>query len=224
MSPPAKNVVLDAENDGVIVNSAGGIPSGANVGVGLSGALTFINEADALDEGGADEEEFDGLAKTHAFIGDALETVGPTGTGGETGFVCGRDILVDADSSMEAYAIALAGAATTESAGAAGVGRTRERLHVPGSASPATSHSTSSTRACRASSRHEFAVAGDLISVEARDQPLSAAGAGAVVFAGHVGIGGSLAFNGSDAITRAYTQDVTLWTPDLIVDAEVDAK
>jgi len=39
------DVILDAENDGVIVNSAGGVPSGANVGVGTSGAFTLVGEA-----------------------------------------------------------------------------------------------------------------------------------------------------------------------------------
>ncbi len=77
------DVILDAENGGVIVNSAGGVPSGTNVGVGASGAFTLMREARALDEGS--DEELDGHSKTQAFIGDALAPVGRLGTGGETG-------------------------------------------------------------------------------------------------------------------------------------------
>ena len=54
------------------------------------------------------------------------------------------------------------------------------------------------------------------------DAPTLGAGSGAVVFADHIGIGGSLAFNGQDAITRAYTQDTTLVTPNVVIDADAN--
>ena len=79
------DVILDADSDTVVVNLAGGIARGEDVGVGAAGAFTVIREAGSLDEGGEFAEELDGFAKTHAFIGDSLEDVPAVGTGGVRG-------------------------------------------------------------------------------------------------------------------------------------------
>src|SRR5262249_38286853 len=46
------------------------------------------------------------------------------------------------------------------------------------------------------------------VSLSARDNTAVAAGAGAVTFANHAGIGGAFARNGLERATRAHTQDV----------------
>src|SRR5262249_41845668 len=57
------------------------------------------------------------------------------------------------------------------------------------------------------------------IGLRATDTPLLLAGAGAVAFGNHFGIGGALARNGLNSLISAYTQDATLRTTDVVLQA-----
>jgi len=66
----------------------------------------------------------------------------------------------------------------------------------------------------------ETVAAENEISLAAQDRPSLGAAAGAVVVGDNSGIGGSLAYNGQDAVTRAYTQDTSLQAARLVIDAD----
>jgi hypothetical protein len=209
-----RDVLLDADNTGSITNVAGGVASGQNTGVGVSAAVTIVTEPKSLDEGGPEDEQFDGRSKTHAFIGDALAPVGASGTGGETGYVeAGQNVSLDAASSLETWAISVSGAA---SGGAfkttVGLGERHGGLEFGLGLSGDAAVNELST-SVQAFVRDTVRVnAGDQIFLQATDAPHLVAGAGAVAFGNHLGIGGALARNALDGLTRAYTQDTTLDT------------
>ena len=215
------DVVLDADNAGAVTNIAGAVANGRDVAVGASAAVTIVREAQSFDEGGVFDEELDGFSKTHAFIGDAFEAVGDafeavgaTGTGGLEGSVrAGNDLILDADSALESWSASMSGGASGGGFDHLGPREASEGLAFGVGVSGDVSFNQLNYSVQSFIRDSEVIEAGNGVLLTADDNPLLVSGAGAVVFGNHFGIGGALAYNGQNALVRAYTRDTKITAP-----------
>ncbi|MHC4507326.1 MAG: FG-GAP-like repeat-containing protein, partial [Planctomycetota bacterium] len=184
----------------------------------LSGGISeaFESFATGLTEG-IEEGAVLGGSSTRAFIGDAVQAMGALGTGGDEGAVrAGTQILLDADSALEIYTISVSGGDSAEdpaslaSGGEESIRGLSFGLGLSGDVAFNSIHHDVQTYL-----RDVATVAAPFVRLEATDAPFVTAGAGAVVYGDHVGLGGSFARNGLFATTRAFTQDTRVETPDI---------
>ena len=163
-------------------------------------------------------EEAPGLlggSAVRAFIGDAVHRMGPDGTGGEVGTVDAvSQIVIDADSVMEIWTAAVAGAESDAGFVADG-GEEEVRGLGFGLGFSGDIAFNSVEHTVEVFLRDVSLVTAPVIREEARDTPQLTATAGGIVFGTNLGLGGSFARNGLFAQTRAYTQDVVIATDDL---------
>ncbi|MCA9184769.1 MAG: VCBS repeat-containing protein, partial [Planctomycetales bacterium] len=209
-------VNLDADNTGHVVNVAGGVASGQDVGVGTSGAFTITAGTSVIDLVGDTDEEgpFGGRSRTRAFIGDAREEVGPMGTGGETGKVVAPEITLDAFNDLHAMTVSTSGAASQGAFGSIGPNERFQGMAfgVGFSGDVALNQLNYATETFIRDT--EIVDATNRLLLNATDAPQLVSGAGAVTFGNHFGIGGAFAYNGQDAVTRSYVQDATIQSQD----------
>ncbi|HUH15478.1 MAG TPA: hypothetical protein VML35_06310, partial [Gaiellaceae bacterium] len=220
-----RDLELTADNKNLIVNVAGAQALGGTDAVGIAIAATVIGTPD--DFLGSPEvledraEAGETGASVRAFLGDAVEEVGTTPTGGIVGSVtAGRHLKLTATSDPAANeiwtaAVAGAGSATTPAGSA--------DLSAPGDSANNLDVSAAGGAAINVIERRTLAYVRDLDAVsaggelrlEALDATLMLASAGATIGTGNDTIGASFALNVTDTTAHAFTRHVDLTVADV---------
>ncbi len=179
---------------------------------------TFIDTLSAIADDvvtGISEGDVLGGSRTAAFIGDAALQMGELGTGGEEGEVRAESqILIDADSQYEVWTLAIAGSTSAQPntffGGGSQSGGIGFGLGISGDVAFNSIEKTTETYL-----RDNGLIRSPIVRLEATDESLAAASAGALAFGSHIGLGGAFARNGFFSKTRSFTQDSAIETFDL---------